>query len=918
MQYTPDMKNVISLLGLGALTVLLTACGGEVEKEICNNNADEDEDGLIDCADGDCAGFSYCQMQMCGNGKLEVAEMCDGIQLGGKDCTALGFEGGKLGCKADCTLDLSACVKSAVWVCGDGVRNMGESCDGALPPGESCKTLGFVRGQASCASDCTLDTSKCIGPEVCGNNLDDDKDGFIDCSDTDCMSEMSCISAEEVACDDFMDNDKDGLFDCEDPDACQTFALCAPGAGAIGAPCTTAHDCASDTNAPVCLTDAQMNWTGGSCSAFCDLFTSGDCPGDAVCASVDGPLGWMGRGVCIDGCASDADCRPAYVCALIGGMTGGPLGCIPIPETCSGGFDEDMDGSIDCLDSSCDKAVACTEYCNNNIDDDGDGDIDCQDKFCAESVACAEICDNGGDDNGNGLSDCEEVVCKYQAHCAVCGDGFVSAGEQCDPPDGMGCGDDCTLREIVCRDLWDNDGDGNTDCNDATNCQAAGLCIPGTGAVGSPCLENTDCSADNNDPLCLAAPYFPDWSGGYCSEYCDPMLNNCPGDGVCEPVFQGDVEGVCFDGCVTDADCRSSYMCQPVFNGMACVPKYEICDNGIDDNDNGLIDCQDPACPPCEVCGNGIDDNWDGRIDCEDSLVCAQADPGCPNISLCAAAIPLMDGVPFSGDTMGGSAAFAGTCTGAQLAPEYVFMFTPGQAGDYGELRIVLQSATDQGIYVRAECNNSATELGCVDSYYGGTDETLSLAVNGGVPLTIFVDGYYSPMQAGPFTVTASFIIPVCGDGIVSIGEQCDPPDGVYCDANCQLIPESLCQNLSDDDGDGFVDCEDDTDCQTLGECVPGSGPVGSPCAVNNDCSANNLDPACINATEFPSWADGYCTEFCNIFVGDCPNGSVCLDVGVSLQNNGLCFATCVSDSDCRSGYQCIDPGIGQNICFPL
>ena len=97
----------------------------------------------------------------------------------------------------------------------------------------------------------------------------------------------------------------------------------------------------------------------------------------------------------------------------------------------------------------------------------------------------------------------------------------------------------------------------------------------------------------------------------------------------------------------------------------------EICDNGIDDDDNGLIDCDDPACdgangcPKCgdgildhpheqcdgdivpvscqargyplgearctdecrfdfsdcrytEHCDNGIDDDGDGRIDCED------------------------------------------------------------------------------------------------------------------------------------------------------------------------------------------------------------------------------------------------------------------------------------------------------------
>lgn len=43
----------------------------------------------------------------------------------------------------------------------------------------------------------------------------------------------------------------------------------------------------------------------------------------------------------------------------------------------------------------------------------------------------------------------------------------------------------------------------------------------------------------------------------------------------------------------------------------------EICDNGIDDNGDGLIDGEDPDCQ--EVCDNGIDDDADGHVDDEDS-----------------------------------------------------------------------------------------------------------------------------------------------------------------------------------------------------------------------------------------------------------------------------------------------------------
>ena len=52
--------------------------------------------------------------------------------------------------------------------------------------------------------------------------------------------------------------------------------------------------------------------------------------------------------------------------------------------------------------------------------------------------------------------------------------------------------------------------------------------------------------------------------------------------------------------------------------------QVEICDNGIDDNGNGLIDCEDSSCSSLsfcntERCDNGIDDDGDGFIDSEDS-----------------------------------------------------------------------------------------------------------------------------------------------------------------------------------------------------------------------------------------------------------------------------------------------------------
>jgi len=67
----------------------------------------------------------------------------------------------------------------------------------------------------------------------------------------------------------------------------------------------------------------------------------------------------------------------------------------------------------------------------------------------------------------------------------------------------------------------------------------------------------------------------------------------------------------------------------------------EVCDNGLDDDYDGLADCADPACvgqPICAVenCFNGIDDDIDGLMDCADPE-CA-AEPLC-NVEDCTNAI---------------------------------------------------------------------------------------------------------------------------------------------------------------------------------------------------------------------------------------------------------------------------------------
>jgi hypothetical protein len=57
----------------------------------------------------------------------------------------------------------------------------------------------------------------------------------------------------------------------------------------------------------------------------------------------------------------------------------------------------------------------------------------------------------------------------------------------------------------------------------------------------------------------------------------------------------------------------------------------EICTNGIDDDYDGLTDCDDSDCARLEVClgcDDGLDNDGDGRADC--------SDPSCQNVAPCS------------------------------------------------------------------------------------------------------------------------------------------------------------------------------------------------------------------------------------------------------------------------------------------
>lgn len=150
--------------------------------------------------------------------------------------------------------------------------------------------------------------------EVCYNQIDDDRDGFTDCSDDQCATTEFCLG-----CDDGIDNDGNGAADCGD-ETCQWLGPCAD---------------------EIC-SDGIDNDVNGV--ADCD---------DEACLGLEACLGTTDehgvfRSACADQVDNDgdglADCSDQS-CAASEGCAG--------LSSCWDSVDNDGDGLTDCADPDC-------------------------------------------------------------------------------------------------------------------------------------------------------------------------------------------------------------------------------------------------------------------------------------------------------------------------------------------------------------------------------------------------------------------------------------------------------------------------------------------------------------------------------------------------------------------------------------
>ena len=157
-----------------------------------------------------------------------------------------------------------------------------------------------------------------------------------------------------------------------------------------------------------------------------------------------------------------------------------PPGCTTNCTTtgggCTDGIDNNLNGLIDCQETSCGSSPNCAEStannnCNDGIDNDFNGTADCKDVKCATAPNCAETsinnnCHDSVDNDVNGQFDCQDSKC-------------IATDATCAP---AGWESNCALgtTDKCCSDGMDNStlSDGKIDCADTSCQQNAPICTP--------------------------------------------------------------------------------------------------------------------------------------------------------------------------------------------------------------------------------------------------------------------------------------------------------------------------------------------------------------------------------------------------------------------------------------------------------
>jgi fibro-slime domain-containing protein len=573
----PTILSTVNQVRFLVLSALIAVTGCELASEITipgNDDRagtgglggrgpfdDDDDDGIVVGSGGrvgsddeDDSSDGGAVKAVCGNGKLEPGELCDdGNRKSGDGCSA---DCDKVDENYICFDEGKACTR--VVTCGNGIIEGTEACDDKNTEdndGCSAKCDKVEEGYS-----CVKPGEPCVLLPVCGNGIrergeqcdDGNDEGDDGCSET-CQQE-------------------DGYF-CPPGQACVEIA-CGDGFRTPNEECDDNNQQSGDGCSSNCQVETGWYCSASGCKPICG---DGLIRGTEACDDGDKESG--------DGCSSACRIEPFYECDNSGGIS-------VCTSTIICGNGELEPGEI------CDPGIA--------------GQSDCYStgaKACKAFVTAlpAAICGNGiieygeecdGDGGSGGCDDdlCvveDGFVCPKADHCVrlpSCGDGYLQAGEACDPG---------AMSTVGCTNCQINP---NYFCSGQPSVCVVSICGDGIRAPDEQCDDGKHCAG-----------------GSKAGEACTAN-NQCPGS-TCAPQSG--------DGCSASCIVETGYVCPPP--GTSCLAD---CGDGVrtgneecDSPDaNGCLNCRlrpgyhcgpDGTDAPCtkSVCGNNVVEPGEG---CDD------------------------------------------------------------------------------------------------------------------------------------------------------------------------------------------------------------------------------------------------------------------------------------------------------------
>ena len=310
--------------------------------------------------------------------------------------------------------------------------------------------------------------------------------------------------------------------------------------------------------------------------------------------------------------------------------------------------------------------------------------------------------------------------------------------------------------------------------------------------------------------LCLDCP--PD------NPSCDPctvqpwLCEEVPGDTSAEGYAC-----ICTESCAKE--CGESVVCT---NALSSAGGHESGGASGNDNSGGMGNQAGGGNLPAENCFNGVDDNSNAQIDCEEeSCAVACADP-------CAAPVllELSEKEPVkthTGSWKGHANVFTQDCApSVKTGPDIVYSIRNSSQKD-AFVRVSAGSTTGDVVLARKQsCSGGSQDIPCRNAVGTGGTESLEVLVAADSSLTVVV-GAATAGAADAFSLKAELVVPVCGDGVVTPDEGCDDPNDPGCSKACQIIacddaaPISDGETSSVSQKDGKVSSSLQASCSKLG-----------------------------------------------------------------------------------------------------